>query len=108
MSEKNKDALQITNQFRDRRGMVYDLKCEGARLTVQVTPRVSSADPGEWHVEARTAHTPESLVIAEWGPTRADALREVGRAWVREAPSHGLPTFDWEAVAQVLTAVRAL
>ncbi len=108
VKEKDKDKLKITNQFRDKRGMVYDLKCEGDRLTVYVSPRENPQDAGEWRVEVRTSHSPEAIVIAEWGPTRADALREVGRAWTSNATTQGLPTFDWDEVATALSAVRAL
>jgi hypothetical protein len=108
MTDKNKDALKITNQFRNKRGMVYDLKGDGARLTVCVSPRESAADTGDWRVEARIAHSPEAFVITEWGHTRAEALRAVGLAWVAQTESQNLPTFDWDAVASVLNAVRAL
>ena len=106
--EKDKDKLKITNQFRDKRGMVYDLKCEGDRITVYVSPRENPNDAGDWRVEVRTSHAPEAVVIAEWGATRADALREVGRQWASNATTLGLPTFDWDAVATALNAVRAL
>ena len=107
-NNKDKDALRITQQCRARGGMVYDLKCETAKLTVRVFPRESDADSGEWRVEACTSHTSEAFIVTEWGATRADTLREVGRSWVSKAPLHGLPAFDWEAVEQVLTDVRAL
>ena len=107
-TEKNKDALKITNQFRAKNAMVYDLKADGNRLTVRVFPRERSTDSGEWRVEARTNDAQEEAVVAEWGATRAEALGEVAKSWVTKAPAHGLPMFDWEAVAQVLTSVRAL
>jgi hypothetical protein len=108
--DKDKDKLKITNQFRDKRGMVYDLKCEGDRLTVYIAPRENATDAGEWRVEVRASATgvADAVVLAEWGATRADALREVGRAWTTNATSTGLPAFDWDAVATALTAVRAL
>jgi hypothetical protein len=105
---KDKDVLRITQQCRARGGMVYDLKCESARLTVRVFPRESDADSGEWRVEASPSHTAEAVIITEWGATRAETLREVGRSWTSKAAQYGLPTFDWDAVAQVLTDVRAL
>ncbi|PNB52646.1 hypothetical protein C1X77_27350, partial [Pseudomonas sp. GW531-E2] len=77
---------------------------------VYVSPRENQTDAGEWRVEARAAATglAEAVVIAEWGPTRADALRELGRAWTTNAIARGLPVFDWDAVATALIAVRAL
>lgn len=108
MSEKNTDTLKITNQFRLRTGLVYDFRCEGARLTVSVTPRERPEDAGEWRVEARASHSPEAFVVTSWGGTRIEALREVGRVWGSKAVEHGLPTFDWEAVVKALQDVRAL
>jgi hypothetical protein len=107
MSDKRSDALKITNQFRSRTGFVYDLKCESARLILSVVPRETPDDPGEWSVEAR-ASTQDSAPITAWGPTKRDALREVGAAWMARAQTLGLPTFDWDAVATVLSEVRAV
>ena len=105
-----KDAAMITTQFRTRNGMAYELKCESAKLALAVSPRESSSDADDWRVEASTRLTPgtEPVVVSAYGPTRTDALREVGRSWVESAPISGLPTVDWEAVAQALIAVRAL
>ena len=106
-SDKNKGDLKITQQSRIRSGMVYDLKYEGSRLNVRVFPRENPTDSADWRVEARTNDAAKT-VVTEWGATRTDALREVGRSWASIAPEHGLPTFDWEAVAQALVAVKAL
>jgi hypothetical protein len=107
MTEKKTDLLRITNQFRSRDGFVYDLRCEGTRLTLSVMPRVDAKDPGEWRVEAR-ANAQDPAPITGWGPTKRDALREVGVAWMARAAMLGSPTFDWEAVAKVLSEVRAV
>jgi len=107
MTEKKTDGLRITNQFRSRSGFVYDLRCEGATLVLSITPRVKPEDPGAWSVEARVG-TKDAVPITAWGPTKRDALREVGAAWMARASSANLPTFDWEAVATALSAVRAV
>jgi len=101
------DALRITNQFRSKGSMVYDLRGAGSRLSLVVTPRTSSADPDDWHIEAQAMGLPEVLPIERWGHTRMDALRAVARAWTTR-PSSGVPQFDWEAVAAALLAVRAI
>jgi hypothetical protein len=108
MRETNVDTVKITNQFRSKDGFVYDLRSDGARLTVSIMPREHSADPADWKVEARSSHGPDAVVVTEWGATRVDVLREVGRAWVSKATEHGLPSFDWEAVAKALKDVRAI
>ena len=55
MRETNVDAVKITNQFRSKDGFVYDLRSDGARLTVAIMPREHSADPADWKVEARSS-----------------------------------------------------
>jgi hypothetical protein len=108
---KGKDALKITHQRRafHRDGMCYGLKCEGVVLTLDVARRANDQDPGEWRIEARVKRpTSPDVVAAEWGDTRSDALREVGRSWDAKRFDHGLDMFDWEDVSRVLNEVRAL
>jgi hypothetical protein len=108
-TEEKTTALRITNQCRSKGGMAYDLRCDGVRLTLLVTGRAGSDDPGEWRVEARGARTAEHVaVVAEWGATREDALRAVGRSWVDDTQTADLRVFDWEAVVGALNSVRAL
>jgi hypothetical protein len=107
MTEKKTDAQKITNQFRSRSGFVYELRCEGARLILSIMPRENPEDPGAWSVDARVG-TQDTAPITAWGPTKRDALREVGAAWMTSAARLDLPTFDWEAIATILSEVRAL
>jgi hypothetical protein len=102
------NALKITNQYRSKTGFVYDLKCNGMRLTVGIAPRQGPTDPGEWCVEGQAGSLPDMLPIAAWGPTRSETLSEVGRQWVSKTAELGLPEFDWVAVAAVLADVRAI
>ena len=104
---EDKDSLKITNQFRNKRGIVYDLKHQADRLTVCITQRENPDDQGEWRVDLSAGSQGET-VITEWGPTKGDALRAAGTTWVSNAETMGLPTFDWEAVAKALTTVRAI
>jgi hypothetical protein len=107
--EKDSGALKITSQCRERDGMMYGLKCEGVLLTLVVSPRSNDGDLGEWHVEARAGRGPQNIfVAAEWGTTRIEALRAVGRAWTSKSDAHGVTVFDWEEVARVLLEVRAV
>ena len=102
------NAPKITNQFRSRIGFVYDIKSMGVRLTLNVWQKQNAADPGEWCVDARVNSAPETAPIAAWGKTKVAALTEVGRLWASDGLALGLPTFDWEAVATVLSGVRAI
>lgn len=108
MSDDKTDKLRITDQFRLKNGFVYDLRFEGSRLTLFITPREHPSDAGDWKVEASTRRVPEPFVISHWGPTRVDALQEVGRQWVSQSLSNDLPRFDWSAVEKALRDVRAL
>ncbi len=107
-AEKAKDALKITDQSRDRNGMVYDLKADGNRLIVRIFPRENPADENDWRIEARVSSAPEATVVTRWGATKTEALNAVGTDWISIAAEQGLPTFDWKLVAEALNAVRAL
>lgn len=100
--------IRITNQFRKRDAMVYDLSGEGVRLTIQMTPRQGGDGLGEWTVEAHAHEAPEMPTVAAPGSTRNDALRSVATTWGAKQGTFGFPRLDWEAVAQALLAVRAI
>lgn len=108
MKDENDSNLRITQQFRSGRAMVYDLRDKGSRLTLKIFARQSSDDPGDFRVDAATGGGPDVLVVTGWGATRADALREAGRSWLEARIRSALPSFDWEAVARALSAVRAV
>ena len=107
--EPKSTALKITDQYHSGGGMAYDLKCDGVRLTLLITERANSDDPGAWKIEARGALTPEKKAsVVEWGATKGDALGAIGRAWAESIDTMGLRVFDWDAVANALKTVRAL
>jgi hypothetical protein len=108
MTDDNKHALKLTNQFRNGRGMVFAFRYNKEKLTLCLSPRENEMDAEDWCAEGRTGAEPRPQVIREWGATRADALRELGRSWASRASSESLPIFDWEAVTSELNAVRAL
>src|SRR5262245_2658383 len=102
-------TLRITQQCRVKGGMAYGLRCEGVALVVTMSPRTSPDDRDEWHIQARVKRpTHDDVLAEEWGPTRLEALRALGRAWTTRQFDHGLTMFDWEAVARVLAEVRAV
>lgn len=104
-SDDGNDKLRITAQFRTREGMAYELREHGARLTVMITAGTQSE--GAWLVEAFSSLEPTSG-IQNIAATRREALRRTGAAWRVEAGNRGLPQFDWDAVADALTTVRAI
>jgi hypothetical protein len=99
MTDDNKHALKLTNQFRNGRGMVFAFRYNKEKLTLCLSPRENELDAQDWCAEGRTGAEPHPLVVREWGPTRAEALRELGRSWASRADADSFPVFDWEAVA---------
>jgi hypothetical protein len=78
-------------------------------LTLRISGRGNDAGPpAEWRIEASTSSSPDAIVVAESGPTRAEALRSVGRSWNERRLAGNLPLFDWESVARAMSAVRAI
>lgn len=110
--EKEKPGVRITNQFRRRQGMVYDLSCDDVRLTLEFSVRPTGESDGEsetaWHVEAFAREAPGRPTLDEPGGTRIDALRAVARAWTAKRGAAGFPKLNWEGVTEALLAVRAI
>jgi hypothetical protein len=102
-------TVRITNQFRNGRGMVYDLSCEDVRLTLEVTGGAPPEEgDAEWRIEAFARHAPERPKIGATGPTRREALTRAGTAWGAKRGAFGFPAVAWDAVAEALLAVRAI
>ncbi len=106
--ETSRPGVRITNQFRRREVMVYDLSCEDTRLTIEIAQRANEDGLGEWLVEAHAREAVEKPTILQPGVTRNDALRAVAREWVAKRGTHGFPELDWEAVSGAMQAVRAI
>jgi hypothetical protein len=107
--ELDEDAVRITQQFRARDAMVYDLRSRAGRLTLRVTGRGGDeGPPTEWRIEASTSTSPDAVVVAEAGATRAAALQALGQSWNEKRLENNLPSFDWAAVAQAMAKVRAI
>jgi hypothetical protein len=107
--EHDEESIRITQQFRARDTMVYDLRGSAGRLTLRVSGQADGdGPPTQWRIEASTSGSPDAIVVAEVGASRAEALREVGRAWNEKRSTNDLPSFDWETVARAMAAVRAI
>jgi hypothetical protein len=102
-------AVRITQQFRSRDAMVYDLRGSVGRLTLRIAGRgVGDGPTTEWRIEASTSSSPDAVVVAERGATRAEALRAVARSWNEKRFANNLPSFDRESIARAMAAVRAI
>ena len=106
-TDNGSDKLRITDQFRTRQGMAYELREKGARLTVLIAERTAEGQATEWHVEASSAQA-AGASVAHAASTKAEALRRTGVEWAADGLTRGLPSFDWAAVAIALRAVRAI
>jgi hypothetical protein len=106
--DSSRPGVRITNQFRRREAMVYDLSCEDIRLTIEVAQRPNEDGLGEWVVEAHARQSVNMPTINEPGMTRNDALRAVARSWMARQGADGFPALDWEAVSAAMLGVRAI
>ena len=67
-SKKEEPNTRVTNQFRNREVMVYDLASEGAQLTISIAPCAENLDgTGEWRAEVYARQAPEHPTLAETG-----------------------------------------
>jgi hypothetical protein len=105
-TDRGADALRITDQFRTRHGMAYELRERGSRLTLLIAEHAIEGG-AEWQVEASSVQFP-GATMTQAASTRAEAVRRVGVRWAEGCVARGLPSFDWDAVARALTAVRAI
>jgi hypothetical protein len=91
--EVETEAMRITQQFRSGEAMIYDLRGSAGRLTLRITGRAGDdGPPTEWRIEASTSSSPDAVVVAEQGATRAEALRAVGRSWNEKRLASNLPS----------------
>ncbi len=105
VSEK-KRAVRITQQFREARNMTYELDCSGAPLILRIFPL--GGEPSEWRIEARASHAEDAVVASATAPSRTMALDRVAEWWRDNASARALQPFDWPAIAQAMTEVRAI
>jgi hypothetical protein len=97
--------VTLRQQYRDRHGMTYELDCSGKRLTLRFI--FPTDDASGWQVEARIE--PESGAVATGSAlTREQAFRAMIGDWDNVAGRSSTPQVDWEQVASVLRAVKAL
>lgn len=100
-------AVVITQQYRERNNMTYELDCAGQPLILRVF-FPSQGAPLAWRVEARTSDGPRAVVVAAVADSRKRALDDVSAAWDAASLPCGGPTYDWVSVGRVMQAVRAI
>jgi hypothetical protein len=100
-------TVRITQQFRERNNMTYELDCSGILLVLRVFFPVNSDTEASWRIEARTGQPPQGLAATASATTRAEAFQAIARDW-HLTPSSAASDLDWNAIARVMTAVRAI
>lgn len=101
---KERPGVAVTQQYRDRLALTYELSCSGKLLTLRFV--LPPDDAHDWRIEARIMPGPSSPVTVE-AMTREQAFR----ALVVACDAHDPPQdwqLDWEGVATALRAVRGL
>ena len=98
--------IAVTQQYRERNNMTYELDCPAGRLTLRVFFPPDAARP-EWRIEARSNQS-AALAVDKAASTRELALKEVAEAWQALAADSVAPSFDWQAVARAMQAIRAV
>jgi hypothetical protein len=93
-------AMRITDQFRQKGSMMYDLKGGTLRLTLRICQRTE-----DWEIEAIPRQLPELHSLTATAPSRCDALQLVADAW---GGAIGFPSVDWGQIRNALTIVRAI
>jgi len=98
-------GVSISQQYRDRHGMVYELDCAGVPLTLRFFFQEDGTDARR--VEAASKQGRE-LVAEGTGPTRELALRAVAETWSHLPVDPPAPELDWTEIAAALRLVRAV
>jgi hypothetical protein len=93
----------LTQQYRDRHALTYELDCSGKRLALRFV--FPTEDALVWQLEARID---AEAVVTGSAPTREQAFQAMIDRWESVARSPGSPQLDWQHVAVALRAVKAL
>ena len=99
--------IAITQQYRERHNMTYELDCAGQSLVVRVF-FPAEVGPVEWRLEARGKGGGEPVVVDKVAATRELALQAICGAWPSATLSSASPGYDWDGVTQVLRSGRAI
>jgi hypothetical protein len=100
-------GITITQQYRERHNMTYELDCAGESLILRVffPPEVG---PGDWRIEARGKGDGEAVVIDKAGATRELALQAISGAWPTAGVHAAACRYDWDGVTKAMRSVRAI
>jgi hypothetical protein len=107
-STKPPHGCRVVTRYQSAGEMVYELESADARLELRISSRTLAGGERSWHVAAQPGNAPDSAAISDEADTKRAALDKVAAQWTGQAAELGLPTFDWNAVATALLAVRGI
>jgi len=99
-----RSTVRVTQQYRERNSMAYDVDCSGTGLTFRMY-----LDDGErWRIEACSSlRGADATVVSATAATRGLALAQVLAAWNMHAVAAGGSGVDAAEVTTALREVRA-
>jgi hypothetical protein len=110
MPKEKNPSVRITDQFHGKKGMVYELRCEGTMLSISMIgakPEGAKVET-EWEAEATVKGPTIPLVATGIGPSKGEAFSVLREVWCSQREGMAFPRLDWEAIRQALATVRAL
>jgi hypothetical protein len=99
--EERLQTMHITDQFRDREVMVYDLRAGDRRVEIRISSQPDSQSL--WHAALAVNGSSDATPLRAAGTSRRAALEAL-----EGSPGDVLATRDWADIREALTAVRAL
>lgn len=102
---KPKLTTRITQQFRERHNMTYELDCDGIAIVIRMFPP-DDVKTSEWRFEARASASPEGSGVTATARTAREALDRLAKQCVEQPGA--LSQVDWRALLVALESVRAL
>jgi hypothetical protein len=103
---EDKRGVRITGQFRQQQAMLYDLKCDGVRITISIAPEAKPSE--DWNAAALAALVPAPPRISAVGRSKGEAVDALGSACCDPLTAGGFPFLDWKAIREALAALRAI
>lgn len=101
--EKVAVSVRITQQFRERNNMTYELDCCGVPLVLRIFFPVDA----QWRIEASSGLAPTAWVATASALSRTEAMQALARNWRNATPATA-SNLDWTAVECAMVAVRAI
>ena len=77
---RERTILAITQQYRERTNMTYELGCTGQTFVLRVFFPVGDS-PDSWRIDARPSDAGEAIVVTATTKSRETSLTSVAEAW---------------------------